>query len=370
MRLRDWLLTAWFSPRQLVQPWKAYWSLAFLIAWPLSRITAWESRRRRRAIQHINRRADDPRPIVIVVGNLVVGGAGKTPIVIALVDALRQAGLETGVIARGYKAPTKRRAKASEAGDEAQLIAARCSVPVRTHPDRILALEALQAAHPSLQAIVSDDGLQHVGLPRDIEVIVIDPRGLGNGHLLPAGPLRESADRLLSADAIVFSKGAKASNLAYQLPASLPQFTSDIRIKGFRQLSHHDKLLSPAEFVMAIQNAPLAALAGIASPKTFFLQATDLLADHGVQLPELACLSLDDHATFDEAILIAHLQSHHARVLLMTEKDLVKCDPSWACADACWAMVIDATLPPELIQHILNTIYQLLGLPSHGPTTT
>jgi tetraacyldisaccharide 4'-kinase len=376
MTLRDWLLTAWFAPRQLRHRWKLLWHLALLVAWPLSLITRAVSAYRRRQVVRSARVHGRPSgPVVIVVGNLVVGGAGKTPIVMALLDLLRSAGLSAGVIARGYKSDARQHSSensdiSAPAGDEARLIQRRCAVPVYTHVDRHYALQAITSAHPQLQVVVSDDGLQHSGLPRDIEIVVIDPRGLGNGQLLPAGPLRESTQRLLQVDAIVFSKGARSKPLGLNSLNPSLHFFSDIEPIGFRQLTNQDSVISVAEFCSIAGSARLAACAGIASPASFFSSLQNLLAPYSLALADTACLALDDHADIQEALLAQHLAAHSASMLLMTEKDMVKCDQRWACAPACWALVIRATLPPDLIRCILDKTHHLLGLQGHGPTST
>jgi tetraacyldisaccharide 4'-kinase len=141
------------------------------------------------------RRASVP---VLVVGNLVAGGAGKTPAVIALVQALRRAGHTPGVISRGHgrqgalAAAVQGASRAAEVGDEPLLIHRRTGVPVWVARRRIDAARGLCAAHPEVDLLVCDDGLQHLGLARDVQVIVFDERGIGNGHVLPVGPLRET----------------------------------------------------------------------------------------------------------------------------------------------------------------------------------
>lgn len=138
---------------------------------------------------------------VIVVGNIFVGGTGKTPLAIWLVQTLRQAGFHPGVISRGYGTsnnaprPVTLQSPAHEVGDEPLLIAHRAQCPVMVGRDRVAVATALLAAHPEVDVIVSDDGLQHYRLARDIEIVLFDSRGVGNGWLLPAGPLREPVSR-------------------------------------------------------------------------------------------------------------------------------------------------------------------------------
>lgn len=169
---------------------------------PLSMLYGAATRLRR----HWYRRRRDGRapPVpVIVVGNVVVGGAGKTPTVIAIVQALIDRGWTPGVVSRGYGAAARERNAAplevtestpvGISGDEPQLIRRRTGVPVWVARERLRAVRALCVAHPRVDIVVADDGLQHLGLPRDLEIVVYDERGVGNGRLLPAGPLREPA---------------------------------------------------------------------------------------------------------------------------------------------------------------------------------
>ncbi|MCY7316827.1 MAG: tetraacyldisaccharide 4'-kinase, partial [Rubrivivax sp.] len=191
-RLEALLTRHWWQPQTTV--------LAALL-WPLSLIyrllLLWPRPQSRAAL---------PVP-VLVVGNHVVGGAGKTPTVIALVQALQLAGRRPGVISRGHGRSTDAvRAvmpgdDAAAVGDEPLLIQRRCGVPVFVARRRIDAARALCAAHPEVDLIIADDGLQHRGLPRQAELRVFDERGVGNGHLLPAGPLREPLPRQLPAHA-------------------------------------------------------------------------------------------------------------------------------------------------------------------------
>ena len=150
-----------------------------------------------------------PVPVVIV-GNLYVGGTGKTPVVIALVKQLKALGWHPGLISRGYGAklgPSARTGQgelnASIMGDEPALLAEQTGAWIGVHPNRQLACQALLKADPAIDIIVSDDGLQHLALARDVEIVVQDTRGVGNGWLLPAGPLREPAKRLKTVDVVI-----------------------------------------------------------------------------------------------------------------------------------------------------------------------
>ncbi|NNM51491.1 MAG: tetraacyldisaccharide 4'-kinase, partial [Pseudomonadales bacterium] len=191
--MRDAILRRWYG-----QP---GWLLLF---WPLELIFAIVVRLRRMAYQHawLNR-VKLPVP-VIVVGNLSVGGNGKTPLVLALAEHLRAAGWHPGIISRGYGSMVRSGYHhvmpdddAVRVGDEPLLLARRSAVPVYIGPDRSQVAKALLQAHSQIDVLISDDGLQHYALGRDLDIVVMDAqRRLGNGHLLPVGPLREPGYRL------------------------------------------------------------------------------------------------------------------------------------------------------------------------------
>ena len=176
-------------------------------------------------------RADVP---VIVIGNLVVGGSGKTPLALWTAVHLLRAGWSPGIVSRGYGASVVAprevtlTSEASEVGDEPILLARRSGCPVWVGPDRASVIAALRAKHPDVDVIVLDDGLQHYRLRRDLEIAVVDARGFGNGFLLPAGPLREPVSRLRSVGAVV-AHGADKARLAALAPG-VPVF--DMRLEG------------------------------------------------------------------------------------------------------------------------------------------
>ncbi|WP_345251485.1 tetraacyldisaccharide 4'-kinase, partial [Pigmentiphaga soli] len=177
---------------------------------PLSWLAALAVRLKRAAYRHGWRRAERLDVPVVVIGNIYVGGTGKTPLLLALAAGLRARGWQPGVVSRGYGAevgpqPRVGRGRLDPAlfGDEPALIAREAGVPVAVHPRRVLAARALRGACPEVDVILADDGLQHLPLARDDEIAVQDGRGVGNGRLLPAGPLREPPSRLAEVDAIV-----------------------------------------------------------------------------------------------------------------------------------------------------------------------
>jgi tetraacyldisaccharide 4'-kinase len=347
--------------------------LVAMLLSPLSLLVAQVARSRRRRIDAARREtvakgwaavvsgAAPDRPVpVVVVGNLVVGGTGKTPLLIALVEALRARGFRPAVIARGYRssrgasgaglADTGRqdpqRARrvgpgddASIVGDEPLLIARRTGCPVAVGVDRAAAL-ALVLATSDCDVVLSDDGLQHVGLRRDIELAVFDGRGAGNGRCLPAGPLREPLEALASVDAVVLN-GQAATSLALPHPLPHPRtFRFDVRPGSFRTLDG-ERQWSPADFAAdpSHGDAPPTAIAGIGAPERFF----EMLAALGLDGRRIA---LPDHARIDPQ----WLATLPGRWLVMTEKDAVKCDGfAEALRSRCVALRIDAVPEAALL---------------------
>ncbi|MBT3067196.1 tetraacyldisaccharide 4'-kinase [Rhodoferax sp. U11-2br] len=277
---------------------------------------------------------------VVIVGNVVAGGAGKTPVVIALVEHLQRRGFRVGVISRGYgrsqagcQEVTQQRA-AQEVGDEPALIHRRTGAPVFVAEERVHAAQALLARHPQTQLILSDDGLQHLGLHRDLEIGVFDERGVGNGFLLPAGPLREPWPRRLD---LVLRSG------------TAPTFDG-FRIR--RTLADHavtqDGSQIPLRELASQPTAPLLALAAIAQPEVFFA----MLRQQGLTLQ--STLALPDHYDF-KSFLTNEYKGYR---LICTEKDAVKLWP--LCPDAL-AVPLMAVLPDEAWQAFDSRIETLLA---------
>lgn len=261
-----------------------------------------------------------PVPVVIV-GNVVAGGAGKTPVVIAVLEHLRARGLSAGLVSRGYGrsgADCREVLAESDAalvGDEPLLVRQRTGVPVFVAPSRAQAASALLAAHPATQVLVSDDGLQHLALQRDIELCVFDERGAGNGWLLPAGPLREPWPRRV--DLVL-------------RPAGLPEIAGHtVR----RALAGHAVRADGKRIALAqLRGQRVAAVAGIANPQVFFR----MLADAGLDL--VACQALPDHHGFDQAPALPP-----DAAVLCTEKDAVKL---WRLRPDAWAVPLQLEIEP------------------------
>jgi tetraacyldisaccharide 4'-kinase len=242
---------------------------------------------------------------VIVVGNIVVGGAGKTPLVIALIEALRQRGWKPGVVARGYdgSANSPRLLDAQPdptvVGDEPALIRVQTGAAVAIGADRVAAARLLLAE--GVDVIVADDGLQHYALARDVEVCVIDGvRRLGNGHLLPAGPLREPETRLHEVDFVVCNGGEPRAG---EIPMRLA-------LASAISIAHPGRRMPLARF----SGQHVHAVAGIGHPARFF----DALRAQGIEPIEHPFPDHHRHAVSDFDFGDDH-------PVLMTEKDAVKC---------------------------------------------
>lgn len=328
---------AWYS--------NAWW-LVLLI--PASAIFGLLSRWRRRQYLRGNRAVIDAPVPVIVVGNISIGGTGKTPMVIALVKLLQSRAFRPGVVSRGYGAshasypqlvtPTTAVAKS---GDEALLIACSTSVPVVIDPDRPRAIKTLLDSN-DCNIILSDDGLQHYAMGRQLELVVIDgSRGLANGRLLPAGPLREPPERLREADIVVVN-GAPCEGLLSQLGALNKQvFLSsldpvrcvNLRTGESRALTDMDK------------SVPVHAVSGIGNPARFFdsLQAAGFV---------IMAHSFPDHHAFQAV----DLDFGDDRLILMTAKDAVKCRAF--AREQIWVVEVEARLPAEMATAILSRLSQ------------
>ena len=310
----------------LQQAWQRRGPLAWSL-WPLSWIYGALAALYRSLYQLRLRRIEHLPVPVVVVGNVVAGGAGKTPVVVAVVEHLQALGLRPGVISRGYgrrddggcHEVRPDETDAAQSGDEPLLVARRCRVPVVVGARRVEAARRLLALHPQTQVLVSDDGLQHAPLGRDIEICVFDARGTGNGWLLPAGPLREpwprAADLVLRPAEV---KGIEGFDIARRLA---PQA---VRADGTRR--------PLADF--AAPGAPgVVAVAGIAQPEAFFamLRAAGILPTRTLALP--------DHHDFDQPPL--DLPADLA--LVCTEKDAVKL---WRHRPQAWAVPLHVQIAP------------------------
>lgn len=253
---------------------------------------------------------------VIVVGNLTVGGTGKTPLTIWLADYLRQRGFEVGLVSRGYGREqggiqvVTRESSWQEVGDEPLILHGRTGCMTIVTSDRVAGASALVARGANV--ILADDGLQHLRMRRDCEIVVVDgSRGFGNGRVLPAGPLRESGSRARAADAVVVNGGA-AGEPVRGVPPELAAVALRMRLVGAeaRQVAGAGQV-QPLE---AFRGRPVHAVAGIGNPQRFFSD----LRGHGLDIIEHP---FPDH----HALSAADLNFGDGLAVLMTEKDAVKC---------------------------------------------
>ena len=259
---------------------------------------------------------------VVVIGNVVVGGAGKTPTVLALIHHLQSQGWRPGVVSRGYGrkgiAPLEVRPDTppEDSGDEPALIGREAGVPVFVARRRADAAKALLDAYPDVNILLCDDGLQHLALARDLAIAVFDDRGTGNGWLLPAGLLREAwppHQHTAFAPDIVLQQTSKDTGALPQLGSHLPTFRAHRTLNPLAQ-----NALGQTAPLKSLVHHQLAATAGIARPEAFF----EMLRHEGVSLSRT--IALPDHADAEAYVeLVKHLKGP----LLCTEKDAVKLFP-------------------------------------------
>ena len=287
---------------------------------------------------------------VIVVGNVTVGGTGKTPLTLWLAEMLRRRGWTPGIVCRGYggteRGPRAVRPDSDPAscGDEAVLLARRGDCEVWAGADRVAAARSLLAAQPACDVVLSDDGMQHYALARDLEICVVDAgRGFGNGWLLPAGPLREPPARLATVGAVVLNGAVQHSSIAL-IPPQTARFTLRLEGREFRNL------LNPGRFAGAesFHGKRVRAVAGIGDPQRFFrhLQALGL---------EFTAHSFPDHHPFTAS----DVEFAGADAVLMTEKDAVKCRRF--ASELHWALPVDAVPDPGLADLVLRKLENLNG---------
>jgi tetraacyldisaccharide 4'-kinase len=294
---------------------------------------------------------------IIVVGNAIVGGAGKTPTTMGIVQHLQSKGLVVGVVSRGFGrtdsavCPVTPGSDATLVGDEPLLIARATQAPVFVASDRHAAACALLAAYPTTQVIVCDDGLQHYPLYRDIEVCVFDDRGTGNGWLLPSGPLREPWPRTPLA-----SVGQRDDRLLVLHTGGTAAFAG---FRAQRALAEQALASDGQGIALDTLQPPLLALAGIARPENFFsaLRALGLHLDKALALPDHF-----DFSTLDTAQLRGHQ-------VLCTEKDAVKLWKVWPKA---LAVPLVQTLEPaflDALDHMLGAVLAAKLSSPHGHQT-
>jgi tetraacyldisaccharide 4'-kinase len=303
----------------LQRAWLRRGAMACLL-WPFSLVFALLAALRRAAFRAGLLRSERVGIPVVIIGNVIAGGAGKTPIVRAVTEHLKARGIRVGVVSRGHGRAAgdcrevRPDSHAREVGDEPLLIARSCAVPVFVAPRRAEAARALLHEHPRTQLIVSDDGLQHYALQRDLEICVFDDRGIGNGWLLPAGPLREPWPRRV--------------DLALRTPGAAG-------IRGFqvrrRLAAHAYRADGTRADLVSLRGRALCAVAGIASPEAFF----GMLRSAGLTLSRT--IALPDHHAFEQPLDIEG-------ELVCTEKDAVKL---WRVRPDAWAVPLEVDIDED-----------------------
>ena len=282
---------------------------------------------------------------VIVVGNIYVGGTGKTPLVIWLSRQLREQEFVPGVISRGYGGDASRvveinaQMSPDDIGDEPLLILQRAGVPLVVGRNRVSAARALLNAHPEVNVIISDDGLQHYALGRDIEILLFDERGIGNGWLLPAGPLREPVTRRFDFRVLNGLESVGENSFSMQLVGQhAEQLINRANTKALKELP---------------ENLSIAAAAGIGNPERFFTMLKQL----GVNVQEH--IALPDHFDYSSN----PFESLKVDIILITEKDAVKCSRRNGLADdpRLWVVPVEAAIAGPFSEHLVE---KLRGYPT------
>lgn len=351
--MRQWQTKGWFC----------------LLMRPLEAISLAVVRRKKRDYASGQRIAEHPGVPVIVVGNVFVGGTGKTPVVIAIAHCLQGHGYTPGILSRGYGVDVGGEPRLGQHpldpahfGDEPALIAQRSGAPLAVHPSRVRAAHALLTAFPEIDVLISDDGLQHLALARDLEIVVQDERGVGNGHMLPAGPLREPAERLDGVDIVITNRaslpaGRDAASEGANAKASATS-TAATKVNAGAQTASAEPLGHPSlidmhmtpdasvnldtgdlrtleQWAQLSRDARVVAAAGIGQPERFF----SMLQNAGIRLH--ATLALPDHHDFK----VSPFADLDADYLLVTAKDGVKCralkDPK------IWEVPVQAVFTPS-----------------------
>ena len=329
-RLGDWLQHQWWQPRP---------SPAARLLSPLSALYETLAERRRRGTE-----PQSPGLPVVVVGNLIVGGAGKTPTVIALVRALRAQGWRPGVISRGHGraaegvAGVRRDSRAREVGDEPLLIHLRSGAPVVVGRDRLAAAQALRSDHPEVNLLLADDGLQHWRLARDAQVIVFDDRGAGNGLALPAGPLRQRLPEGVPPRSLVLYNAAAPST-------PLPGWCAQRRLAGAVELTDWWAGGPPnPDALQALRGRPVVAVAGIGAPQRFF----GMLQAQGLSLRPCPVPDHHDYATLPWPPGTADV--------VLTEKDAIKLEPGRCAGTRVWVVALDFALPDDFVAALVRLL--------------
>ena len=310
-------------------------NLVAVLLWPLSLLFGVAVRGRRLLYKHGLLHSEAVGAPVVVVGNISVGGTGKTPLVARLVELLRETGYKPGIVSRGYGGQSAEWPRhvtvdsdPSQVGDEPVMLARRCRCPIVVDPDRVAAARVLLETY-DCNVVLSDDGLQHYRLRRDIEIAVIcGSRRLGNEACLPAGPLREPPSRLREVDFVIGNGAARSGEYLMSL-------------RGETAVNLNDPCVSSA--LAGFRHGTVHAVAGIGDPGRFF----DHLRHARLRLIEHP---FPDHHRFKPE----DIHFRQDLPVLMTEKDAIKCRAF--AAEGCWCVPVDAWLDPDFEEHFLKRL--------------
>ncbi len=330
--LADRIEQSWYH-----QKWWNVWLL------PLSLLFFFISHGRRLWLAHINKAVKNNAIPVVVIGNINVGGTGKTPLTCELVNQLKQAGINVGIISRGYGSDApyypyllKKNEQASSVGDEPKLLRDRLDCPVVIGSDRNAAIRLLSQQNVDL--ILSDDGLQHYKMARDYEIVVLDgKRKLGNGWLLPAGPLREGGWRLKTVDTVIFNG-----------TTDLIEPTNHMHIVPVAWVNAKTGARESLDF---FHDKKTHAVVGIGNPQRFFSTLDSLSVEYKEHI-------FDDHYAFKSSDL--NITDEYSQQIVMTEKDWVKC--SAFAEENMWYLEINAQLSSELKTTLMQNLTSLVNV--------
>ncbi|MBM6549988.1 tetraacyldisaccharide 4'-kinase [Marinomonas ostreistagni] len=335
MSLEKRFTDAWY------QPFGWTWGLAPLLLLSNSYV----KRKRRQYLHHRQTQSYQASVPVIVVGNISVGGTGKSPMVLALVELLKLHGFSPGIVTRGHKrqqqdavlvTPTD---EALAVGDEPLMLSRRASCPVAVAPKRVEAIKLLENTQ-QVDVIISDDGLQHYAMDRDIEIVMVDAqRGLGNRQLLPVGPLREPAERLEEVD-FAFAIGEQ-----FPLKLATPSFCAPLELSELRKVADSQQTMP----LQILAQPSWQVVAGIGNPQRF-LQS---LKQHGLS-PDAEQLLYSDHHDYTRSDL------SDAKRVVMTEKDAVKVEAFAKPEDDWWFVAAKLPLPDSFTAPLIEKLHTIV----------
>ncbi|GAB6070501.1 tetraacyldisaccharide 4'-kinase [Thiomicrorhabdus hydrogeniphila] len=346
--------------------WPKFWekkqwqSIALL---PLAKLVCWEAARRLKKFESSSTNKPT-QAVVVVVGNIVVGGTGKTPFIIWLAKQLQQRNLKVGIISRGYGAKQQNwphlvtdQSQAAECGDEPLMLAKQTGCPVAVSPKRIEAIELL-ASKTQCDVIISDDGLQHYAMARDIEIVLIDAqRRFGNGFCMPSGPLREPLDRIQKVDFTVWNgldlhDAIPTLSLVQKNPSRM-----QLKPHTFRLVGEPNTELSVHDFLKKYSNLNVYAIAGIGNPQRFFTTLTSM----GLKVDSTA---FKDHFSYQKEdiqnIVNASLNKPNNAIeqkpLIMTEKDAVKCTQFAKTQKHWWYLQVQSECDGAMVEAVVDKV--------------